>query len=106
MAVCNGEKFLAEQIESILGQSAGEWHLYICDDGSKDDSFHIASEYGEKYPDLITVSRHEFPTGSACANFMGMLKGSEAEYVMFSDQDDFWHPDKIKLTFEKMRELE
>lgn len=106
MAVYNGGDFLAEQIESILGQSVGGWHLYICDDGSKDKSFWIASEYAEKYPDLITVSRNEVPTGSACGNFMGMLRKSSAEYVMFSDQDDFWLPDKIKLTLKKMRELE
>lgn len=106
MAVYNGEEFLAEQIDSILAQSAGEWHLYICDDGSSDDSFRIASEYGEKYPDRINAMKNEKPTGSACANFMGMLRNSEAEYVMFSDQDDFWHPHKIKLTFEKMHELE
>ena len=106
MEVCNGGEFLSEQIASILGQRAGEWHLYICDDGSSDESFRIASEYGEKYPDRITVCRNEKPTGSACANFMSMLKGSEAEYIMFSDQDDFWHPDKIKLTLEKMHELE
>lgn len=106
MAVYNGEEFLAEQIESILAQSAGEWHLYICDDGSSDSSFRIASEYGEKYPDRITAMKNEKPTGSACANFMGMLKNSEADYVMFSDQDDFWHPHKIRLTLEKMKELE
>lgn len=106
MAVYNGGEFLSEQIESILGQSAGEWHLYICDDCSSDNSFMIASEYGEKYPELITVSRNNTPTGSACSNFMGMLRSSSAEYVMFSDQDDLWQPDKIKLTFEKMRELE
>ena len=106
MAVCNGGKYLAEQIDSILAQSEEEWHLYICDDGSSDDSFRIAAEYAEKYPHRITVRRNEKPTGSACANFMGMLKGSEAEYVMFSDQDDFWNPHKIKLTLEKMHELE
>lgn len=106
MAVYNGEKYLSEQIDSILAQSAGEWHLYICDDGSSDDSFRIASEYAEKYPRRITAMKNAKPSGSACANFMGMLKGSEAEYVMFSDQDDFWHPHKIKLTFEKMQELE
>lgn len=106
MAVYNGGKFLSEQIESILAQSAGEWHLCICDDCSEDDSFRIASDYAKKYPHRITVCRNEKPSGSACANFMGMLKGSTADYVMFSDQDDFWHPDKIKLTFEKMHELE
>ena len=106
MAVYNGEDFLSAQIESVLAQSAGEWHLYICDDCSSDGSFKIASGYAEKYPEQITARRNDNPTGSACANFMGMLKSSSSEYVMFSDQDDFWYPDKIKRTFEKMRELE
>lgn len=106
MAVYNGEKYLAQQIDSILGQSVGDWHLYICDDGSKDSSFRISSDYAEKYPELITAFRNDKPTGSACANFMGMLKNSASDYVMFSDQDDFWLPDKIKLTLEKMTELE
>ena len=106
MAVFNGEEFLSVQIESILAQTAGDWHLYICDDCSSDRSFDIARGYGERFPDLITVSRNSAPTGSACANFMGMLKKSKSDYVMFSDQDDFWHSDKIKLTLEKMKELE
>ena len=37
---------------------------------------------------------------------MGMLKRTEAEYVMFCDQDDFWKRDKIKLTLEKMKDME
>ena len=100
MAVYNGERFLAEQIESIIGQSYSDWHLYICDDGSKDNSVQIMSDYAEKYPNLITVSVNSEPTGSACGNFMRMLSKSESEYVMFSDQDDFWLADKIKLTLE------
>lgn len=106
MAVYNGEEFLEEQIGSILAQDCDEWHLYICDDCSSDGSFRIASEYAEKYPRLITAYRNDVPTGSACKNFMGMLRSSSAEYVMFSDQDDLWLPDKIRLTSDKMRELE
>lgn len=106
MAAYNGDRFISEQIESILAQSVNGWHLYIRDDGSSDRSFQIALEYSGKYPKLITAERSSIPTGSACANFMGMLKHSEAEYVMFCDQDDFWYPDKIKLTYEKMLELE
>lgn len=106
MAVYNGEKYLAEQIESILAQTEGGWHLHICDDCSSDNSFHVALEYSQRYPELITAYQNAVPTGSACANFMGMLKKSEADYVMFSDQDDFWHIDKVKLTYEKMKELE
>lgn len=106
MAVYNGEKYLSQQIDSILAQSSRDWHLYICDDGSADRSYDIVLDYARQYPERITVQKNETPSGSACANFMGMLKKSEAEYVMFSDQDDFWHPDKVRLTFEKMKQME
>lgn len=106
MAVYNGEEYLAEQIESILAQSARDWRLYICDDGSADSSFAIASEYAEKYPEYISVMQNETPSGSACGNFMGMLKRSQADYVMFSDQDDVWHPEKLRVTMEEMKRLE
>lgn len=106
MAVYNGEKYLSQQIDSILAQSSRDWHLYICDDGSSDCSYDIVLDYAQKYPEQITAQKNETPSGSACANFMGMLKKSEAEYVMFSDQDDFWLPDKVRLTFEKMKQME
>jgi len=106
MAVYNGEKYLGEQIESILAQDTDGWRLHICDDRSSDSSFEIALKYSEKYPQLITAYQNEQPSGSACANFIGMLKKSQAEYVMFSDQDDVWKPQKIRLTFAEMKRLE
>ncbi len=106
MAVYNGEKYLSQQIDSILAQSSRDWHLYICDDGSSDHSYDIVLDYAQRYPERITAQKNETPSGSACANFMGMLKKSEAEYVMFSDQDDFWLPDKVRLTFDKMKQME
>ena len=98
MAVYNGEKFVAEQIDSILAQSETDWHLIICDDMSKDRSFEIISGYAQKYPDKISAHQNAVPTGSAQANFMSMLQYAQSEYVMFSDQDDFWEKDKVKLT--------
>lgn len=106
MAVYNGEKYLSQQIDSILAQSSRDWHLHICDDGSADRSYEIVLDYAQRYPEQITAQKNETPSGSACANFMGMLKRSQAEYVMFSDQDDFWLPDKVRLTFEKMKQME
>lgn len=106
MAVYNGEKYLSQQIDSILAQSSRDWHLYICDDGSADRSYDIILDYASRYPERITAQKNETPSGSACANFMGMLKRSRAEYVMFSDQDDFWQPDKVRLTLKKMKQME
>lgn len=106
MAVYNGDKFLREQIESVINQGYKEWQLYICDDGSSDSSLNIAKGYEKKHPGKIVVSVNGATMRSACGNFMGMLVNSEAEYVMFCDQDDVWREDKIEVTFEKMREIE
>lgn len=110
MAVYNGAEFLAPQINSIISQDmvdiSEDWRLVICDDGSSDGSFEAAGEYERRFPGRIRVTRNETPTGSAKGNFMGMLRRSEAEYVMFSDQDDVWKPEKLRITLAKMRELE
>ena len=106
MAVYNGEKYLSEQIDSILTQSESDWQLFINDDCSSDSSYDIAVKYAKEHPERIIVSRNSSPSGSACANFMGMLSRTDAEYAMFCDQDDVWLPDKIGLTLRKMKELE
>ncbi|MCM1577457.1 MAG: glycosyltransferase family 2 protein [Ruminococcus sp.] len=109
MAVYNGEEFLREQIDSVIAQSYGQWRLFIRDDGSEDGSADIIREYGERFPGKIFAGVNDVPTGSAAANFMGLLGltgDSSAEYVMFCDQDDVWHEDKIEVTLSKMREIE
>ncbi len=106
MAVYNGEKYLAQQIESILAQNFTDWKLVICDDRSSDSSFEIIEKFSDMYPDKIVAYRNEVPTGSAQANFMNMLKYSDTEYTMFSDQDDVWLPEKIALTLTEMKRME
>lgn len=106
MAVYNGEKYLAEQIESIINQTYTDWKLIICDDCSADDSYRIAAEYSEKYPGKIVAEKNTSPSGSAQNNFMNMLENTDDDYIMFSDQDDVWLPDKIRLTYGEMAHLE
>ncbi len=106
MAVYNGEKYLAQQIESLLGQTYSDYTVIICDDNSTDNSYSIAAEYAGKYPDRISLKKNDVSTGSACANFMKMISETDAEYIMFCDQDDLWYPDKIELTLKKMAQLE
>lgn len=103
MATYNGERFLNDQIDSFLAQSYPDWHLYIHDDGSTDDTQQILNGYAQAHPSKITILDYP-PQGNTYLNFMSMLQKVEAPYYMFSDQDDIWHSDKIEKTMLLMTE--
>lgn len=105
MATYNGEKYLREQIDSLFEQTYQDWHLYVHDDGSKDDTVSIVREYIAKYPQKVTLM--DYPSqGGACKNFLSMLERVEAPYYMFCDQDDVWLPEKIMVEYVKLKSLE
>lgn len=106
MAAYNGEKYIGEQLNSILQQSCQDWQLIIRDDCSTDNTWPILERYRELYPAKIKIIKAEAPCGSAMRNFFTLIDCAESEYVMFSDQDDIWLQDKIKITFNKMADME
>ena len=95
MATYNGEKYLYEQIESILNQSYKNWILLIRDDKSEDSTVSIIEEY-EKKDSRIRLLRDRKGNLGFVKNFEELLKNSQEEFIMFSDQDDYWEKDKIK----------
>lgn len=97
MATYNGERYLSEQIDSILRQTYTDWHLYVHDDGSTDNTMDILNQYRTTYPDKLTILEYA-PQGGACNNFVSLMQRVEAELYMFADQDDIWYEDKIALT--------
>lgn len=105
LATYNGERYLREQIDSILSQSFTQWHLYVHDDGSCDHTLDILSEYAHKDSEKITIL--DYPSqGNACNNFFSLLEKVEAQYYMFSDQDDVWNVNKIQRCYEEMQRQE
>lgn len=105
LAVFNGEKYLKEQIESILNQSVKDIKIVIRDDGSTDNSAEIIDFYCKQYPDIVFRVCGN-PTGSAKQNFAELLKNCDDDYIMFCDQDDVWLPDKIERTLAAMKTAE
>ena len=108
MATYNGEKYIKEQINSILNQTYKNWKLIIHDDNSKDNTVKIIKEYEKKYPNKIKLIDDEISTGGAKENFTYLLNSIDDnfDYIMFCDQDDVWLENKIELTLNKMIEIE
>jgi len=105
MAVFNGEKYIAEQIESLLAQTYGQWELFIHDDGSTDCTLSIIQSFVNRYPERIHIVDGE-PRGGAKDNFFFLMRQVQAPYVMFCDQDDVWLPEKVETSFRRMKSME
>lgn len=106
MASYNGERFIAEQIESLLSQTEQNFTLHIHDDCSTDKTWQILCDFSAKYPQKIIVHKNETNSGGAKWNFLQMLLAYQDEYVMLCDQDDVWLPNKIEITLSAMQKAQ
>lgn len=106
LATYNGAKYIREQLDSLFQQSCDDFHLYIRDDGSKDDTLKIVEEYRQKFSDRITVLEDSQKHKGAAKSFMTLLQEADSDYYMFCDQDDIWLPTKVEKTLARMKEIE
>lgn len=104
MATYNGEKYISEQIDSIINQTYKNWKLLIRDDGSKDKTLEILKKY-QKKDKRINILRDTKGNLGFVKNFEELLKNSSEEFVMFSDQDDYWLENKIELYINELSRL-
>jgi rhamnosyltransferase len=105
MATYNGEKYLEEQINSIIKQSYENWNLLIRDDNSTDKTKIIIKNYSNQDKRIKLIHDNEGNLGFV-KNFEELLKHSKENYVMFSDQDDVWEEKKIEIMLLRMINLE
>lgn len=98
----NGEKYIKEQIDSILNQSYKNIRLIISDDGSKDTTLQILKEYEQK-DNRIKVYIQQQNLG-VVKNVEFMLEKVENPYYMLADQDDVWLPEKVEKSLEKLKQ--
>lgn len=106
LATYNGEKYLKEQIESILKQSYENWRLLIFDDASVDGTCGIIKFYEEKNKGKIKCFRSIKNSKTAKYSFSKLLSFSKAEYVCLADHDDVWEKDKLKDCLEFIKKIE
>jgi glycosyltransferase involved in cell wall biosynthesis len=103
VAICtyNGEKFLKQQLDSILLQTVCVNEIIICDDISTDSTIEILEAYQNKYPSLIKIFRNE-KTLMTVKNFEKAITLTTGDIIFLADQDDIWCLNKV-VFFMKMK---
>jgi glycosyltransferase involved in cell wall biosynthesis len=97
VALCtyNGGKYIAEQLSSILNQNYVIDEIQIGDDGSTDDTIDIINDFKKRHENIfLTLNQRRV---GITDNFENTIKRCRGDYICLSDQDDIWHPDKLKI---------
>lgn len=103
MSTYNGEKYLEQQIESIMNQLVdADIMLRIRDDGSKDGTCEIIERLIEKYPEKIELIKG-INKGYNASFFDSINKAEGYDFYSISDQDDVWLNDKLQIAIDKLR---
>lgn len=90
----NGEKYLREQIDSLLAQIYSNIEILALDDRSIDNTWPILQEYDAKFPNFHAI-QNECNLGYV-KNFEKGCRLATGEFIAFADQDDYWLPNKIQ----------
>lgn len=94
MSTYNGEKYIEEQIISIMKQSFHGWKLYIRDDGSSDNTMNIVKKIAKKDERIKIIDSSQ--NIGVVQSFFYLLKNVHADVYFFADQDDVWDFDKVR----------
>lgn len=97
----NAEKFVAETIVSVINQTYDLWEMIIVDDGSKDNSTMVVSEYARLDERIKLVSQKN--SGSAAARNNGISK-AKGQYIALLDADDLWERNFLESQLALMKE--
>lgn len=102
MTTYNGEKYLNDQMISILNQSISDFELIICDDNSSDGTFSILQDFASK-DNRIKLFRNENNLGFK-RNFEKAVLLCCQEYIALCDQDDVWESNHLKILLDELKE--
>lgn len=105
MGTYNGEKYIAEQIDSIINQTFQDWCLLIRDDGSSDGTLSIIREYVQQIPNIFLLEDSLGNLGFN-RNFMTLIEHADSPYISICDQDDVWLPNKLLTSLNAIQAIE
>jgi len=97
MSTYNGQKYIKNQIESIIAQNHDNWLLIVRDDGSCDQTCELLNNFSSADKRILVTPSQNKNIG-VVQSYLQLLQHSSSPYFMFADQDDLWLPEKINLT--------
>lgn len=106
LSTYNGSKYLPDLVISLINQTYQNWRLLIRDDGSTDGTIDLIERFSEQYPNKIVHVVDNLHNLGPGQSFSQLMAYSNADLVMFCDQDDYWLSSKIEVTLEEMLVLE
>ena len=99
IATYNGEKYICQQVDSILSQLNSADEIIISDDGSKDNTISVLEAYHDPRINIFyNKGRH-----GVVPNFENALKKTSGDIIFFADQDDIWENNKISRCMEALK---
>ena len=98
MATYNGEPFIKEQLASILCQIGKNDEVIISDDGSSDNTIQTIEAFNDPRIKVYHCNSHCYTK-----NFENALSKAKGDYIFLSDQDDVWHPEKVRVSLEYLK---
>jgi len=115
LSTYNGEKFVVEQLESLLGQSYENFILVIRDDGSTDNTLQLLEANAEKHPSKLALLPADNKNLGARGSFSKLIEyvlenknilGMNKAYMMLCDQDDTWFEEKVNTQVAEIIKIE
>lgn len=102
LATYNGEKYIIEQINSILLQLSNKDEVIISDDNSTDDTLNLIKSIGDK---RIKIFINDLGQGYT-RNFENAIKKSSGKFIFLCDQDDVWMENKVSTMMSALQRVD
>lgn len=109
IATHNGEKYIKQQLDSILYQLGDDDEVIISDDGSTDNTISVIESLHDSRIVILNYKQpyvSKYPHEYVCRNFENALKRAKGDYIFLSDQDDVWMPNKVEVCLSDLEQYD